>query len=595
MLPAILLSVQWRKRLRHGSALAATTFCLAFVLSTGPQIQNYLLSLLNSDVPSIYDSVYQRQLVAFPSLGSWVGAAFQWQILAVALVVSWFALLSVNSRVIAWHTAWSAAVTLSAFDVFIALLNSQMTVKWVVENFASNIIGGVFCGGFILGIFKAADFVHNHAPIGLFGRLLLAPATVVTCGLTYCCVAYYVFGLFYAPLSAYFDVSLSPPASGALVSEDERGSKESPRAFSFVPDSRIRGNINWISPPGGFAIRSTITTEKMSRFRLFAVSGCTSASDFEKLGPAPSAWLDVTDMRDLEILGDSGMTDFMSLIPPERASKLRLNTDEASMFNLDDDVEQEGIKITQFVGKAASLEIESPKELKLFVGTPLMTTNEKKVTLSPRTVRLTIGQRKYEIRVLPPNSILDASQHLECEFVPDLKPLKEGGVNFEISGPIFGFLAIFERPADSSELSTEDIGIRVSAEGGWIALRGLQPKDLQHRQLGRLGMIQVRGNISDLSIDDASLSPRQVETYTAVGDFEGEIAQGKLRVRGQAKKLWKDQYRLSATKWEKLGWEPKIFLVTSLISLFGLLGTVVLSALRSDRRFLWYVWLPARH
>lgn len=509
----------------------------------------------------------------------------------MGIVVAWYATRKDEPKFVAWNVALSSAVVFMIFDTATAFQQNQVNAKWFAENGASNIVGSVFCAALVLGIFSSADFFQKHIPNGAATRQILPQLVVVFSGLLYCCVAYYVCGLFYAPLPARFDISISAPSSGSIsLKGQSSASLLSDTPFSFAPKKDLRANATWQSPLGQVAVRATFNGSQLPRVEVRPVSGCTSVEQLQKLEAETDALVMAPAVSDVEIIGDTGMTDFMTVFPSDHASNLKLNSGAAAMFYLDEQSEQKSLKVTQFVDQDALLEVRSQQNMKLFFGIPLMAATEKKVTLAPRLLTVRIGGSTQLIRFWPPKSIRDVPAHTECGYLKDLKPMQsttDGDRDIQQPDAVIGVLVSITQPVTTKSMSSEELGVRISSAGGWVSLTDLKLNDLRHESLGHLGMLQVRGNVTDFSLDDIPQASRQVTTYTAVGDLQAEFSEGKLRVWGQAKRLWKDQGRLNATKWETLSWEPKIFIVGLFFSSMGLLFSAITRRLSTKQRFSW--------
>jgi hypothetical protein len=141
---------------------------------------------------------------------------------------------------------------------------------------------------------------------------------------------------------------------------------------------------------------------------------------------------------------------------------------------------------------------------------------------------------------------------------------------------------------DTTAISSDDLNLEVKADGGWIEVREIKPQQLDHKALGVIDMFQIQGNIADFLIDDSATNVRSLDTYTGIGDMEVQYGDnGKLRMTGRADRLWKDKGRLNPTKWEKLGWEVKAFMLTLLGGVGLFLWTVLVRSLKSNQKFSW--------
>lgn len=585
------MSSLWQLRARRFWSLVAASSFFALVLSIGPQAQTYLFSLLNSQVPTVYGAVYQQALIQFPSLASWVGEALKWQVVAMGMFVAWFTTKNPEPRVLFWNTAWSSAAIQSCLDIVGALLWYELTIRWAVENLVANIIGGAVVAALAVATFAAADFAYKHAPIGPVVRGALSPLVLVLAGLLYCCGAYYVAGIFFEPLPARFDISMSAPSSGATALKSgpsDVALKDHDRQFSFSPDDSINANVHWISPHGNTVVRTGTVGEELPSVELRAFGGCVNATEAQKVAAGTQAWLSTSNVSHFEIASDNGPTDFETAMPSQIKSKIKIDAGQVTMFSIDEEPSSKSLKVTQFVDKGASVDMHSSRTAQFFLGLPLMSGDEKKMALKPRMLTLRIGPRTHFVRFWPPKSVRAIPERTECRVLTDLNPPdREDQTDIDPKDFLVGVLVTITRPADEKSMSVEDLPIRITSSGGWMTLAGLQAADLRAASLGRLSMLQARGNISDLLLDEVAQTSRQIETYTAVGDLQAQFVQGKFRVFGQARRLWKDQSRLNATKWEKLGWEQKSALLAMVVSTIGVLGAAIARRLRSNQQYGW--------
>ena len=552
-----------------------------------------MLSLLNSDVPSIYGSAYQHALVEFPNLATWLAWSLNWPFLVLGLIVAWFATRNVEPRVVAWNTACASAIVLSVFDIALGIVDNKISTKWLTENFVSNSVGGVIVAALLLGSYSVAEFAHKHLPVNRVIRNCLALISLPLCGLLYCCTAYYLSGLFYAPLPTRIDITATAPANGAVAPIQPQAApitESGNRPFSFAPTKSVRSNVKWTSPEGNVEIRSNFEADRTPKLEVHMVVGCNSLEELEKMQTWPDAWISTSGLSSFEVIGDTGPTDFFTMLPTTQRADIKIQTGPVAMFNLDQEANHQSVQITQFVGKDALLDLRTGSSLRFFLGVPLISTNNKEATLATRLIKLRVNGEMQSIRLRPPTSILDVPDSTKCRAVGDLAPQNiSSSDEIEVVRPetAVGIVVTISQPVDTRRMSFGEVGIRINNSGGWLTIHGLQAEDLVHKSLGQAHMVQMRGNISDFSMDNVLQTPRQIETITAMGTLEAEFVQGKLRFWGQAKRLWKDQGRLNATKWEMLSWEPKLFIISLILSALAVLGKVVINQLRENQKLLW--------
>lgn len=583
----------WQLRVHQFWNLAAASSLFALVLSTGPQVQTYLFALLNSEVPTVYGAVHQQTLTQFPPLSSWISEAIKWPVVAMGVFVGWVSTTNREPRVVLWKTLWSSAVVLSVFDTVGAILWHGFTTKWFVENLVANVLGGVVIAALVVGIFSAADFAYRFLPVGTIARNALSPAVVVLAGLLYCCTTYYISGIFFELLPTRFDITMSAPSSGAAAPirpSSVAVFQDHDRPFSFSISDPVDASVQWISPHGNTAVRTAFVGDELPKVELRAFAGCVDASQIQKAAAGTQAWISTSDVSSFEIVSDTGPTDFATAMPSKTRSSVKIDGGPMTMFSIDEEPSTQTLKITQFVDETAAVEMRSRQTSQFFFGLPLMSGDEKKkLALKPRMLTVRIGSRTQFIRFWPPKSAHNLPEVSGCRFLTDLRavPDHDDQTDIDTQDFLISVLVTINRPVDARTMSTDHVPMRITSSGGWITLGDLRAADLRTAPLGRLSMLQARGNVSELLLDDVAQTSRQVETYTATGDLQAQFSHGKLRVFGIAKRLWKDQSRLNATKWEKLGWEPKTAVLAMLVSIFGVLGAAIGRRLRSNQKYDW--------
>lgn len=576
--------------------IAPITLGLAFVLSTGPQIQSYLISLLNSDLPSVYGSAYQESLANFPRLSAWVGAGFEWHVLLMALLITLTVVQRSEARLVAWRAAVASFLVLCTFDIGLGLFQRQLTVKWMVENAAGNLLGGILIAALLVTIFSITDFLYSHAPAGNVGKRAVAAGSALLGGLFSCCLVYYLVDFFYNPLPVKFEAYFSAPASGTVVpkpttpSSAPKGRNEM-RPFSFVPAKPIKGNVTWTSAEGALKVKlQTRDNGPMDQVSIALFSGCRSWDEVKEL-KVVAHWLVVDNVDALEVSFDPGLTNFFTTVREAQTSSFRVDAGVVGIFNIDQDAQSKRLKVTQFVGDDASLEFDSSAdEQSFFLSAPILRSINGQPSLSSRIMTLKVGMQTYFLKFDPPRNA-HRSDKVVCSLHQDTqsKPTAESG--FISVGPVdimAGVLVKVRRKDAALLVNDMNAGFRVSGGGGWLGLVGLQPEQLENHSLGTLRMFQVRGNITDLVLDGSPATARPLDTYTAMGDLRAAYGdQGKLHVAGRVKSLWRDQSRMNPTKWEKLGWEAKVFMLGLLGAVLAFLWPLLAQRLRANSRFTW--------
>jgi hypothetical protein len=573
-------------------ALIPIALGLSFVLSTGPHLQTYVLSLLNSQSSSIYGSAFDQELIEFPSLKTWLLMGLEPQFLLFGGILGWIGLRIARPRGIAWIVACAAFLALSAGDGVVGLITDQMSAKWISENLSSNFFGGGLIAAVVIFLYEAADFFRRHAPLEAEVARYVAPVTVSIGGLALSCFVYYASELFYNPLPAQIDLLISAPTSGSAspperkadpsaVESKTTGAKEL-RSFSFAPEGTISANVSWISPRGMAKILGIVDGPgNPLRVSITPVVGCTSREQVaELLDARPEAWV-----------ADAGPTDFLTTHRKDQLLTVRTVIGKLTQFHLQEEPISKLLKITQFVGEDGAVELRG-RELQFLLGLPLFGIDDKKLKFASRVIKLRLDGRLVTIRFSAPTINEVSTKGMACALLPGLPKL---GSSVSVEATIgntmglVGFVVGVKGDADYNSMSLADVGVRLSTAGGWIEIASLEPSSIRHEWLGEIGSFQVRGNVSGMQIDDAPRTTGPAENYAAIGAFNARYGlHGEVRIWGQARWLWRDQARLNSTKWERLGTEIRLLVMGLVGTLLSALGALVVGRLRKNSAFTWY-------
>lgn len=577
------------------SVVVPVTFGLAFVLATGPHIQRYLISLLNTDIPSIYGSAYKESIIVFPRLSEWVGAGFTWPFLLMALLITFFAVRPAEPRLVAWRTAAASFVLLCVYDLTSGYFGKQFTIAWLVENSVSNLLGGVLISGFLVTALSLADFLYLHIPGGSVKKRIISGVGALASGLLFCCLIYYLTDFFYNTLPVRLEISFAAPVNGAAAPMPNAQSsdlikKSMVQPFSFVPANEITGNATWTSGEQGLEVNLLPNNNRQTyQVSVTLLSGCGTPDQVKKLDD-DAYWLEANNIDALKVSFDPGLTQFFTLLRDSQTSSFKIGSGKVSMFNIDQDGQSKSLNVTQFLGDDTFLDLESiTDEQSFFLSAPLLKTIGKETSLSSRTLTLTIGTQKYLLIFHPPERTLQSKEKVICSVRQEQQKAEPGFTILKPTNLVAGvMIKVRRKEIGAMRVDTLKTALRVTGGAGWLGLVGLQPEQLKNHSLGTLKMFSLRGNVIDYVIDGSPLAIRPPDEYSALGEMQIKYGdQGKLYVEGRANRLWKNQHRMNPTKWEKLGWETKIFLLGLFGTFFTSLWPLLAQRLRVNRRFAW--------
>lgn len=577
------------------------SLCLTFIVSIGPAVQSYGFSLLNSDAPSIYGSAYHDTLIEFPALSTWIGVAFDWQYALMAVAIAICIFHSKTPRLLMWRSALATFFIITASDIFQAVWKGTLSGKLITESTVANLLGGIILGAILIVIYSLADFLYRHVPSGIIGKAVCSVLVVIIGGLFVSSLTYYIADLFYNPLPVKFEGSFSSPSSGwyglenpAVVSD-----KKSARPFSLIPANELSGEMSWVSAsPMNINISDAQNDEqyKVSIQNLTANCGPEEIKKHSLAKPFRIA----DGIAKARISFDAGSGGFSTVSDSVKTQQFRFvagtGPDKTAtiVFNLTQDPKTKNLQATQAVDKKTSVFVSSSSSTQKFLIISDLHSESNKTPLSARTLTLKLNDHFYQF-IYRPNSFDKAKGNEGCASVSDhnVTPPKTVGSTttqvIDVKDEAVALLTIEKTYADS-HLGERQLKYEVSDASGWITWGDLSSEQLQNQPLGVLSFIAMHGNLADITADGGPVAAKSTSSVSVSGKLNAAFdTEGRIHVIGQAKGLWKNDVRLNLTKWEKLGWEPKIFILTFAGSFLLLLWPLLGRRLRSDDRFDWMV------
>jgi hypothetical protein len=572
--------------------LLGLTACLALILSTGSHLQFYTLSLLSSTKASIYDSAYSYFLVKFQTFSQWTSAIFEWHIILPSLLSAAFCMGNKLPRDLAWKAILSLSITISLTDVIIGLNYSPVSIRWIAENIFSNILGSIAISLLLVSIFSIIDFFHTNLPAGVPARRLIAVICLPLGGLIYSGAVYFACEILYNPLPSKFDITVAAPASGAISPHAltaDKTANVATKEFSLSPTKFIESNVGWSTPTWNMKINLHNEENSPLKLNIHIVTGCSGPDKIVKQ-PWPAAWISYAKITDFEVAIDEGPTDFMTMLPTDQYAAINLKAGPTTSFQFFEESIHGKMKLIKIADQNSLLSYSTQRSLQFFIGLPLILENEREIKLSPRKFILKINGYYQTIRFQPPSSILDTTDSWDCRFlnINQLADLKNDEIlDISTAESAVGIVITFEHSVTPEYLPNKNVTIAVNSPSGRIEVHDLSAKDLAHEPLGKVQMMQIRGNIAEFSLDGVAQTSKITGALTAEGDISAEFNQSHLRFFGEAYHLWRDQDRLNSTKWEKLSWEPRLFILGLMFSVIAFLYRIAHSCLSRNHYFRW--------
>jgi energy-coupling factor transporter transmembrane protein EcfT len=497
-----------------------------------------------------------------------------------------------------WRTAIVTFVTITLFDIGLAAWSGAVTPKLVAESLVANSLGGIILAAILIVIYSLADFLYEHAPTGQLGKAIMSILVLIVAGLFVSALTYYVADLFYNPLPVKFEGYFSSPTSGWYGAKlKENSGKNGEHSFSLIPNKELGAEMNWVSVAPINIKTSDATSDQQYKISIEHFTGACGPEEVKKLNLASSA--PVADgIAQASMSFDSGAGGFSTVNDALQMQEFKINIDTngdtstGALFSLAQDPKNKNVQITQAVDKKTQVFVSgSNPAQKFLLVSSLRSTSDKRV-MSSRTLTVKLDNHYYQF-IYKPHEPHKSSGKETCARIAEnniTAPKRVGSTitrNIEADDEVVALIKIENIYADS-HLGQRQFNYEVNSAGGWITWEGLRSDQLRNQDLGDLRFINMRGNLTDITADGAQVVAKPTNAVSVSGNLNAAFdPEGKIRVSGNARGLWKDNARLNLTKWEKLGWEPKIFILGVAGSFLLLLWPLLGRRLRSDNKFDW--------
>lgn len=562
-----------RKKIAFYLTAAAAIASISLVISTGETIQFYVFSLINGDSTSIYNSAYHQGIIAFPTLRQWLMRCTQWQLLAVASVVVLVSLRETSARAVFIFCLISTWISLLTSDLLSGIINKEISVRYVVENGIADACGALIVATIFLFMTLGANFIYTKLKNGEVIKYITASMTTLFVGLAANIFVYYSIDFLYRPLPVNVDIVTSYPVSGFWgVDSSKEIEGENGKPNQFFPGDLDGDVFHWNSPTdNGLQIEwRSLSNDPVFDLTIVFFADCFDRRINSSKSNTQNNSITLNSIKELKVVLDAGMSEFDTL----EAAKMwgRLNTNFGpTLFKLDHDNDAKKVTYTQFVDSNATMKIlNGGRELVFFVNAALTATAGKGLIDSNRTLNFEIDGKKYSVR----SELVRARSEeevLKCRTLVSKDVFEGVQKNIAGSARYFGVLfSITKRQSSSGVYGIEDNELTVRGGNGWVTLTRSEDAS-SGSQAASLDFLSFEGSVVRFDIDGVPVSSQPIDQYHIFGDLTAQLDSPKnMRFVGKAKALWKNGVRLNPTKWEKLSWEPRLFLMSLIVSVLGI-------------------------
>jgi hypothetical protein len=488
-------------------------------------------------------------------------------------------------------------LSLIAYDFVIGAINRTFSASYVLENIIADTFGAAIIGFVLSTVAIAANLCFVHLYGSSAWRRSAAALVAILIGTLLNVAVFFVAEFFYRPVPVKIDIVLDQPVQGTIFYEENSTSdktkvsgtsterdKES-RPFQLFPRALDQAAVDWTSENLLVQWNSIATTSTFdAAIEFFA--DCS----FGQINNAKSEEANivrVSDVNDVSVSFDPGLSEFSTIDSTRISGRLAAAFKSPLSFWIDRDPDTKQLKVTQLVDKNSVITIfDDERELAFYLYAPLAGDAEGSRIYSARTLHFIINGKTYLIEAAKPN-VSAKNSPSPCRTLAPQGAIQKAQETIAGSESVFGVLIrINKRP--TSVYGAGDYELKLFGGTGWITLTGAEADEWRHGESGTVSFISFKGNIVSFDIDDSPTTPHPTDGYFAFGEMTGNLeGPTKIRISGTAKALWKNDARANPTKWERLRWEQRLYILGLTLTALGLILRVVITQIQKDHELQW--------
>ncbi len=584
--------------------LLSFVLSVSFILSTGPIVQKYIYSLLQSDVPSVYGSLYKDAIVNFPDLTTWLQGAFDWMMLPLSFIVAISILYFVQGRTTFYFFVVASIATfvvLMLADIIMGILgisDNSLSVKYIIENVVANFIGSFLASFTLVFVLTISNYCYKYSRGSQQVRALMAGIVSIIMGMIFSVAIFFVADFFYRPLPSKIEAVIGQPIRGIFFSDPKDAKKagekfssydEKIKPFKLFPEEVKNADLRWWGHSNGRFVANWKSNSIVPIYDLAVtfVVDCY-ADEINSVKSTAEHTVHFNGVKRLNISIDNGSTSFSTLKNEKVSGQIEVTSPDPRLFSISVINDGRDIEFQQFVRDNPALVFHNHKdELAFFVNASLFSFDDRDDRVAGADRRFTIGIDGSDYIVFARRSLEERSDQtigsLNCRSVAAGDALNVRNVNLKGFKNFFGVVVRLSRSRFRAPLKEGMRGtLKVTDELADVSL--ILPKSglSDHKGSGYLSYAGLAGDISVSDTIDPPLKFFPLKQLDVMGEFLGEYdGPAKLRVSGEALLIWKNRTRGNRTKWERIGWESRAFLLTILGSV-GFLATWIGMRIKSD-------------
>lgn len=568
--------------------LVSFTLGLSALISTGPSIQSYVLSLISSDRVSIYATAYSDNLIKFPGLRDWVVGYLFWPYLVMSGFIVLFALPCKSYRSVFSVSSTLFFILQSALDICNSALDKTISYSIVFENLIFNLFGGIVLGGIILGILILGEIFYRHWPAGIVTRRLVFAIIPVAVGFFGSLCAFFIIKLLYDPVPVRLDVFLSAPIRGFVYYNktssviDKKSTGDDTKPFKLISNASGSGEVYWDNPVGPLkAIWHSPKSNEIFDATASIFAGCPYMLPEKTINPAYS--LSFKDVKALSFWFDQGPVGFWSGDKKYQRGEASFNSVGPSYFW----VTKKGSKLSimQEINENSSLNFyDNEGKLRMYMNALLFVDKKNGEAPGGRKLHILYNGKNITLSFIA-SSKVNMNDKISCRQILS-NDIFRGSNPLRLRSLVAGVLIqiVPRASGDIFYLPNQNV-IHIVGKSGWVDLDNINARTpVFSTSIGPVSIFQFGGNIDRMSIDGIRVNTYPQETFTVLrGQMNGAfVAPGELEFTGVAKYLYKNQVRFNRTRWEKFPPKYRYAALAAVVAIIAYMVRSLVLYLRND-------------
>jgi hypothetical protein len=544
---------------------------MSFIISVGPDVQRSVFSTISNDAPDLYSSAYQDSINRFPNLSIWLLHSANWVFPVVGALIILLSFRTTKLKQMVVAVGLWTAVLLTLTDLAATLGSAKFELTDQITNVTANLVGGgviaVLFGGAMVG------FRLLIAQLGEISRgsgIATAAIFLVAYGAVASCAAYFGLREVYEPLPAKFSVTILTPTAGFYLADPKppppfKGIVRRGHLFSFLPTGKAPWTAMVDSSRGAFLADWRRAQQARSYDVSMRLVGDCFPQDLNQI-PAGPPLIFQRDVRSLSVALDAGAA--RAEVARDTVLSGIFTHESPTYFWLTQDQKDHTFKIDQFAQTKDRIILSSWDGLKFLIGMPLIGKKGENFQTVTRTLNITLDGVVWPIKLQPTPS-WSSKAKLKCRAIKLNAPFGSSIDNAIPSDLLYGSLLVSLTPSSIQNVLYErpESTLTFSNMLGSVSANNVTADTMERSDDGDLGALSVQRGLSELEVDGAKIETRPNDSLTVIGDLVAKYGKdGQILANGEARAIWRDNTRLSSTRWEKLTTEWRIALVSAVIA-----------------------------